>query len=248
MTTDAPTADTPYPLLTDWRLRCSLALTLIWVFLGIFYITTVVGWIDFATLNAPSLGGFLEGAFAPLAFLWLVVGFFTQQSQLTQNTRVVEKQLEVLRESAEQAKVQSRAIAADELHSRQDTYLRIAGIVTEQLGTIAGFLVTSWEADAVPQEERQTLQLWDRFGQGDRNAFSLRIIAACYTEIAEPRDLFYGTAIRTQHTQNFRRVFEQLIHRAHACDPEDMIASALRDSQNGRVHQFMVNADPNKIT
>ena len=113
----------------DWRLRMSLGVTILWVVLAILYISTRVGWVDFTNLNAPAIGGFFEGAFAPLAFLWLVVGFFMQQSQLSQNTRVIEQQLEAMRQTAAQAEVQSRAIAADELHSRQDTYLRVADSV-----------------------------------------------------------------------------------------------------------------------
>ena len=243
MTTDAPISQSgPWSL--DWRLLFSLGVTFVWVFLGIAYITSVVGWIDFAHLNAPSLGSFLEGAFAPLAFLWLVVGFFMQQTQLTQNTKVVEQQLEALRQTAEQAQVQSQAIAADELHSRQDTYLRVASIVNEQLGTIAGYLVNSWEMDALPGQEQATIQLWNRFGAGEINAFSLRILEICFAQLAEHRDFFYGTEIRIQHTRNFRRSFERLIARARTCDPEDMIGDALRDSQNGRVYRFMIEADP----
>ena len=41
-----------------------------------------IGWDRFISQPADALGGFLEGAFAPLAFLWLVVGFFLQQRQL----------------------------------------------------------------------------------------------------------------------------------------------------------------------
>ena len=75
------------PGVKDWRLRFSVGVTIIWLLLGFTYISGVVGWTDFVRQNAPSLGSFLEGAFAPLAFLWLVVGFFLQQKQLTENTR-----------------------------------------------------------------------------------------------------------------------------------------------------------------
>ncbi len=243
MASDAPTPQ-PGPWALDWRLFFSLGVTFVWVMLGIIYITSVVGWIDFATLNASSLGSFLEGAFAPLAFLWLVVGFFMQQTQLSQNTKVVEQQLEALRQTAEQAKVQSQAIAADELHSRQDTYLKVAAIVAEQLGTTAGFLVNSWEAEALPQEEWKSIELWDRFGAGDSNAFGLRIMALCFTNAVEPTELFYGTPIRRQHTENFTNAFENLLERARSCDPDDMIGAALRGSQNGRVYRFMLESKP----
>ena len=61
---------------------------------------------------------------------------------------------------------------------------------------------------------------------------------------ANPTDLFYGTEIRARHTANFRHSFERLVERAATCDPEDMIGAALRDSQNGYVYRFMIEADP----
>ena len=128
---------------TDWRLRFSLAVTIVWLLLGFTYISGVVGWTDFVRQNAPSLGSFLEGAFAPLAFLWLVVGFFLQQKQLSENTKTIQMQLAEMRRTAEQAEIQSRAIAADELHSRQDTFMRVVEMVKEQLGNLGGWIVTN---------------------------------------------------------------------------------------------------------
>ena len=67
----------------DWRLAFGLGITAAWIVMGLLYIANVVGWLDFVRQSAPDLGGFLEGAFAPLAFLWLVIGFFLQQRQLS---------------------------------------------------------------------------------------------------------------------------------------------------------------------
>jgi hypothetical protein len=55
----------------DWRLQATLGLTLVWLALGPLYIYGVPGWSEFVRQRAPDLGGFLEGAFAPLAFAWL---------------------------------------------------------------------------------------------------------------------------------------------------------------------------------
>jgi hypothetical protein len=38
------------------------------------------------------LGRFLEGTFAPLVFLWLVMGYFLQQKELSENTTAIQKQ------------------------------------------------------------------------------------------------------------------------------------------------------------
>ena len=76
-TTEKPTAAAAQrkkPL--DWRVRFGLLVTAAWIFLGSSYITTQIGWVAFSRLPSEELGSFLEGAFAPLAFLWLVIGYF----------------------------------------------------------------------------------------------------------------------------------------------------------------------------
>jgi hypothetical protein len=225
----------------DWRLRFSLALTVVWLLLGLTYISGVVGWTDFVRQNAPSLGSFLEGAFAPLAFLWLVVGFFLQQKQLSQNTKTIQMQLVEMRRTAQQAEIQSRAIAADELHSRQDTFLRVAEIVNEQLGSIGGYIVSSYmEAGS------DMVELWTRLGQGDSGVFGLRILYWCYLGEVSPAELFYGTEIRTGHTERFIAAFERLEASALRCDPEEIISEAIRDSTHGRVYRFMVDSRPDQ--
>jgi hypothetical protein len=225
----------------DWRLHFSLGLTIVWLLLGLTYISGVVGWTDFVRQNAPSLGSFLEGAFAPLAFLWLVVGFFLQQKQLTENTKTIQMQLAEMRRTAEQAEIQSRAIAADELHSRQDTFMRVVEMVREQLGNLAGFIVTFY-----PEGGADADKLWKAMGEGDSGAFGRMIVGWCWSGKVTPRELFYGTEARARHSRLFIRAFERLQASAAQCDPDGMISEALDDSVNGRLYRFMVENRPDR--
>jgi hypothetical protein len=239
MSIDFPSDPRPEGL--DWRLHFSLTLTIAWLLLGFAYISSVIGWTDFVRQNAPSLGSFLEGAFAPLAFLWLVVGFFLQQKQLTENTRTIQMQLAEMRRTAEQAEIQSRAIAADELHSRQDTFMRVVEMVREQLGNLGGWIVTNHLEGG-----GDMVELWTAMGQGDPGVFSRRIVWWCYTGEVSPREFFYGTEVRARHTQLFVRAFERLEASAAQCDPDGMISEALQDSAHGRVYRLMVEHRPDK--
>lgn len=61
------------------------------------------------------MGDFLAGIFAPVAFLWLILGYIQQGKQLEQNTRALEQQeqalqlqIEEMRESVRQQKELSR--------------------------------------------------------------------------------------------------------------------------------------------
>ncbi len=229
----------------DWKLRASLVLTIVWLALGAFYISGVVGWMGFVQQRAPDLGSFLEGAFAPLAFLWLVVGFFLQRQQLADNTSAVRAQLYEMRRTAEQSEVQSRAIAADELHSRQDTFMRVAEMVNEQLGTIAGFLVTSKLTeldDESPDGPDGWSNLWAAMGLGDHSAFNRKVFGLVFGGKVTPEDLFWGTEIRANHSRRFIHAFERLVEHARRCDPDGIIADALLDGSHGRMYKQITEA------
>ena len=76
-------------------------------------------------LPTADIGSFLEGAFAHLAFLWLVIGHFMQQKEITANTKAIH--------------IQERSARRLELHSRRDSYFKLLNLIQDQLGTIAGF-------------------------------------------------------------------------------------------------------------
>jgi len=227
----------------DWRLPMSLAITVVWLVLGVVYLSWIEGWGKFLGQGAPSVGGFLEGAFAPLAFLWLVVGFFLQQKQLSENTATIQAQLVEMRRTAEHAETQARAISADELHSRQDTFTRVTAMVSEQLGTISGYIVTSWVAGRdEPESSPSFIDLWEQLGKGDTGAFSRNIVARVYRGEVTSDELFWGTEIRSRHSARFVEVFERLIHHAESCDPDHLIADALREGMHGRTYNFITTS------
>jgi hypothetical protein len=232
---------------TDWRVRLGVLATAVWLSLGLLYISSVVGWADFVRQQAPALGEFLDGAFAPLAFLWFVVGFFLQQRQLEDNTATLSEQLEVMRQTARQAEIQSRAIAADELHSRQDTFLRIAEMVSEQLGVTAGWIYTSWAAGEGPEAMSGpggALEIWRTQGAGDHGAFDRACVGLIYGGRIDASTLFWGTPIRSGHSEAFSRAFERLVGLAGRCDPDGVIAEAIQNGTHGRVARFIRESRP----
>jgi len=175
------------------------------------------------------------------------VGFFLQQRQLENNTIMLSQQLEVMRQSAAQSEVQSRAIAADELHSRQDTFLRISEMVSEQLGMTSGWLYTSWAADIgidAVKGPGGALDIWRTQGAGDNGAFNRAIAQAIYIGQVKPAELFWGTPIRCGHTENFVQAFDRLLRLAERCDDEGVIADAIRGGTHGRIYRFMVESRP----
>ncbi len=228
----------------DWRVWFGLGSTVFWLWLGILYINANVGWGAFARQPADSMGSFLEGAFAPLAFLWLVIGFFLQQNELRHNNRAIRMQYEMMRRATEHAEVQARAISANELHQRQETFLLVADRVHEQLAAVVGMLWMSSQATegGDGQDENLVWELWSRVGAGDTEAFARRFLGLYYRRRGEgrsARDLFYGTEIRARHSESILRTFNRLLESARQCDPDGIISDALRGSAHGSLSRII---------
>ena len=157
----------------DGRILFGLALTTLWVGLALAYIAFVIGWYGFVGLPPSELGSFLEGVVAPLAFLWLVLGMFLQQSELAENSRALALQSEALQKSAEQAEIQARAEAALKIKLAGAVELRLpdspaqaARVLYAELRRLSH---TNRHVIYITRDARQTgtdwEAIWDRIGR-----------------------------------------------------------------------------------
>jgi hypothetical protein len=228
---------------STWLLRLGLALTVSWVLAQLYYIVRVVGFEHFVAEGPPSVGGFLEGAFAPLAFLWLVIGFFLQREELQRSNRAIHLQYQEMRRTAEQAEVQARAIAANELHARQEAFLRLSELIHQRLGTTLGLLYMS--SQAVPaggtQSPEQIQAMWSALGNGDESVFGRGLMGAHFAgdRKHDTWALFWSTPLRTRHSETFSQAFERMLERARACDADGLLVETLLGSTHGQVHAVM---------
>lgn len=222
----------------DWRIWFGLSITLLWLIMLSLYVSGTVGWQNIGKAPIETLGNFLEGAFAPLAFLWLVIGYFLQKKELSQNTEAIKMQHVEIQKTAEQAEIQAEAIRATELHTRKESFLQLADMVKQHLGAIMGLLFISSQGSANSQivTGEKVSELWAKMNKSDPEVFSRSMleIQFLYGDRYAYK-LFYGTPIRTQHTENFIFHFERLINAAADCDDTGMI----RDSLAGSAHGFV---------
>ena len=148
----------------DWRIFLGIILTLIWIAVGLAYLLGSSS-LRQTVYDIPidAIGSFLEGAFAPLAFLWLVIGLFIQQKELADNT-------EVLRQTSIQSAKQTAAIAATEMNARQETFFKIAENVKLQLGSVGGMLFISCMGATEGQlySKERLSEMWHLLARGDR--------------------------------------------------------------------------------
>lgn len=222
----------------DWRIQFGLIVTFLWLLAGSLYISATVGWRAFATMPIDQVGNFLEGAFAPLAFLWLVIGLFIQQTILAQNNHELYHSNIV---SAQQAE----ALAANERNARQETFFKIADNTRRQLGGISGLLLVSSKGAQGDGSisEAEFAEMWHHFATGDFEIFSRRFLTlAGRGEDLQP--LFYGTQIRITHTENFIVNFDRLLKLARECDINGIITDAQLHSAHGLLSSRMRELHP----
>lgn len=240
------TLDLAAPEGPDWRTWFGLASTIFWLLLGFLYIDSNVGWAGLAKQPADALGSFLEGAFAPLAFLWLVIGFFLQQNELRHNNRAIRLQYDEMRRATQHAEVQARAISANELHQRQETFLMVADRVHRQIGAVVGMLWLSIQSspDVGEATEEQIGELWSQYGSGDPEAFARQFLGVYFGRRSKGlsnHELFFGTEIRRRHSRTIEKTFERLLENARHCDPDGIITDTLRGSAHGLLVQYIRN-------
>ena len=218
----------------DWRIVFGLSITTIWISAGVYYLVVIVGSGNFVHLPTADIGSFLEGAFAPLAFLWLVIGHFMQQKEISSNTRAI--------------KLQEKSARRLELHSRQDSYFKLLNLVQTQLGAIAGFHYMSICGPTGTGEisGEEFVEQRASSSTGDYGWFIRKMIALAISEQHNQEQLdeiFFSTPIRNRHTENFARTFKKLLDEADSVDTDHMICDALLNgSAEGLFYRIILHA------
>lgn len=225
----------------DWRIWLGLVITIFWVAGGILFVNYVNESDPSQTDSLAAVGSFLEGAFAPLAFLWLVLGLFIQQRELANNT-------EAIRRSSDQSEKQTLAIAATEMNARQETFFKIAEGVRTQLGGISGMLLISSTGPVGSGrfDREQMDRMFSQSAMSDSTIFARQFISLDFEEEGGLTEVLYGTEIRERHTRNFCRTFERLCRLAQNCDVDGIIEDLLMQSAFGLLYIRMLDNAPDK--
>jgi len=223
----------------DWRVALGLSITILWFTAGLTYLLGIVGSNNFIHLPTADIGSFLEGAFAPLAFLWLVIGHFMQQKEISANTRAI--------------KLQEQSARRLELHSRQDSYFKLLSLVQQQLGAIAGFHYMSvcgptgtGEISGEEFTEQRAIS-----ATGDHAWFIRKMIALAIGDLHNKEtmhEIFFSTPIRTRHSESFVRTFAKLLKTAEEVDTDDMVADALLNGSAEGLYYRIIRSAKGELT
>lgn len=129
--------------------------TLGWAITAAYFIGLVVFWYV-SDLTLPKewneFGDMLGGIFSPLAFLWLIVGYYQQQSELQQNTEALRLQADELKNSVEVAQQQleqaKKSFIATVKQSDENMQLNIRAMEAPYTPRIIISLITEDYSDA----------------------------------------------------------------------------------------------------
>ncbi len=202
----------------DWRIALGFGVTLMWMTLGFLYLARIVGMEHFIHLPTADIGSFLEGAFAPLAFLWLVIGHFMQQKEISANTRAIF--------------IQEQSARRAEMHAQRDSFFKLQTLVQEQLGSIAAFhyMSVAGPSGTGDMSDEEFAREHTLGNDMDSAWFMRKMIALAVSnrhDQAKMHDIFFGTELRSAHSQNYSKTFEKLMKAARAVDTDDMVSDAL---------------------
>lgn len=221
----------------DWRIWGASLVTIIWLAGGAIYLGAVVGW-AFWHAGADTIGGFFEGFFAPLAFLWLVVGLFIQQKELSRTQ-------EEMRESNLLSAQQAKAMEASALTARQQAFFLIAENVRRQTGNLLGVMLTSSENDLIADEE-EFQQHWEAHSAGDFEYFPRLVTGDALNErnfgqIRIGGEFFFGSPLRASMSEEYIRSFRRLLQLARDCDTGSAIRGTVAHTPHGLVYGAMLS-------
>lgn len=129
--------------------RIGLAITAVWV--AAFAMIVYFNLEDVRRLTPNEWGDFLSGATAPLALMWLVIGYFLQQEELRLNTAALKAQEEELRRQVAEtaalvANADRQAKAAEELAHATNAE-REAAIQQQRLAALPAFRARTGSAN-----------------------------------------------------------------------------------------------------
>lgn len=213
------------------RTILGVAVSVFWLVIVVAYVSLGKGWADFVSMELNSFGDFCAGVFAPLAFLWLVIGYAQQGEELAHNVTALRQQAEETANLVQQAQVQAEAIKANELHARRDTFFRYADIQIIELKV------------AISQAIRQTLYVNEDAKLHDDYRRLARHLAA---QIKADRSQWQGShahPTRTFAIQRFIEIFESLLTEAHRADPSGQINKTLELGPFGDAYAAMCFAN-----
>jgi hypothetical protein len=215
------------------RITAGIIVSAIWFGATAVYVFVFKGVDKFSELDPNSMGDFFAGFAAPLAFLWLVLGYLQQGEELELQRKELELQRKEIERLAGEAKRQATAIEANELHARRDTFLRAAELIIAELNSLAARILGYGGVAG----DRMQREFWPLHGAGNRYVFfDSAISISLQGNVAEFTNRVNARPHRKKNIDRYILVFEKLITQAQQCDPDESLRATFELSPMGTLY------------
>lgn len=230
-----------------------LVLTALWVIIVALW-SFILGYTSYIDAMLPNeIGDFLAGIVAPIAFLWIIVGYFQQGEELRQNNEILKQQAIELQESVRQMKLQSAVISDNELHARRATFFTFYEILKDRLNSISVDILLrcvshdvrrrvrpSEKADKVESERKK--EILDRYGSGNSEFIYSEIIYF----LIQGRNAEFVTVMERymdwpEIIRSYCVTFEEILSEARKCGDENRLASHFEYTTAGSLYMLFCN-------
>ena len=232
--------------------------TAAWAFLGWFYVFHYVGLSRFTDYEPAQVGEFFIGFFAPLAFFWVIVGYFQQGATLARHAQILKRQIAELRRTLTVAEQRTSggpagsqapaetapvlvaptpapvALAADApmpmLPTPYDMFYWAADLTIRELNAIASDIV----------RVAGTEELLDRslryFGAGHKDIyFQVMVKSFANQDMEKVLSMMRRTQGFPDNVSTYLQKYDGLVEEANGFDPDGYLSSHLIYSPMGQV-------------
>lgn len=256
----------------DWLTILGLVLTAAIIAIACWVVDAKGGITALIGMDLNNLGDFLAGFAGALALIWLVIAFFQQGELLKQNTKSIDiqqrelqnnneilklqhkelkastkaltLQYEEMKKAAEQAAVQSAAIAANEMHARRDTFFRVAELHERELNlhaeTMINAIVDARNLGGNLYLISDEAERWDSYGAGNIFVF-VRMLLGMFRDV--PRETIESAFKDIERDANraarrYAKVFEKILAESKACEDGGVIQSGYEWCPYGEAYAY----------
>ena len=217
-------------------------------YLFVIFEFTQFSWDALADMDWNTLGAFLGGVFAPLAFLWFVIAFFFQSFEITQNTLALKLQADEMKSAVEQASRQTQSMAETAQYQREDMLLRTYETYMAMLASCAANIYAIFRVKEVNESNADRswsatdllVKLWGRFAAGEKEVFSSLTISPQHNgqnEVEKIAFLLSFVPDVRRHMIRFTEVYEEFSRRLSTLEPNGTFTHVIESGDIGRMYR-----------
>lgn|GEM_PF-5699529 len=144
--------------------------TFVWLGFVFSYLLLFQSLEEFQKLSMNSVGDFVAGVTAPLAFWWLVLGYYQQGIELRQNVEALRQQSAETANLVIQAQAQADAVRANEQHAKRDLFFATANMIIDELRQTALFVAQKISDVGIEEWSQKNGISWNALETGFKDA------------------------------------------------------------------------------